>query len=449
LLRNVDISKKSHKTHQHQAITGLTLDDALPQSSLRSSDNKPETCSPMARRTRSCARILRALSRALVALCLPVLFGFTPDLVVTEDDHNTKKRAQVAARTGDLTDTDLAREQGSSDQPDDYAPTLRLAWQLFVQERYADAERAYRLASENSRDAPLAQLGLSWSLVRQQRCDEAREVFRALDATFDTVGDTAPLTAAIVECERAARVHGSLWSGLGGALYNQHPWKRRSADLTVGAALALRSAWFVGAAYRGLRLGARDARVASIDQHEGYLQAGYASARFGLSVHGALLFAGYSTLGRSEHVAVAGRWTRFGDVLLELAASIYPDLFVARVAPSWVLSLGRYRLTPGLSIEHFSGETLLSGSLNLSIEVAHVWLIAGGKVGPEYRAAYLSSQAVFNSEDRSEWSAWLSARADVSTYLGLFVNFMVIQLASPDRIISRAELLGLGASCHF
>jgi hypothetical protein len=301
------------------------------------------------------------------------------------------------------------------------------------------------VASRVSKDAPIARLGLSWSLVRQQRCDEARQVL----ASVDTTDDTAPLLAAITECEQATRVHGSVWAALGGALYSDHPWKSRSADLSLGAALTLPARWSAGATYRGLRLQASDARVANIDQHEGYLQAGYAGAMFGLSLHGAVLFAGYSTLGRSEHIGVAGRWTSHGDALLELTASIYPDLLVTRAAAAWVVRLGRYRLIPGLSVEHFARETLLSGSFNASVDVLLFSVSVGGKYGPEYRAAYLSRSAVLNSEDRSEWGAWLSVRAGVSAHLDLFATFTVIELTSPDKIVSHVQLLGLGASCPF
>lgn len=354
----------------------------------------------------------------------------------------------------------LEVERALPEYPDDYALTIRRAWLLFRQERFVEAERAYRVASRVSKGAPLARLGLSWALVRQQRCDESRDVLQTsvrshaeqLGLSTDTTNstdDTASLQATLAECDQTTRVHGSAWTALGGALYSDHPWKRRSADLSVGGTLSLPSRWSAGAAYRGLRLQASDTRVANIDQHEGYIQAGYAGARLGFSLHGAVLFAGYSTLGRSEHVSVAGRWTRFGDALLELTASVYPDLFVARVAPSWALSLGRYRLIPGLSVERFAGQTLLSGSLHASVDIAHFSLSAGGKYGPEYRAAYLSRSAVFNSEDRSEWGAWLSVRTVVTEYVGLFVTFMVIQLASPDKIVSRVQILGLGASCSF
>jgi tetratricopeptide (TPR) repeat protein len=355
------------------------------------------------------------------------------------------ERSHVAERSGDLSRATLELELALPEYPDDYALTLRLAWLLFLQQRYAEAERAYRAASRVSKDAPLARLGLSWSLVRQQRCDEARQVL----ASVDTTDDTAPLVAAIAACEQATRVHGSVWSALGGARYSDHPWKSRSADLSLGMALALPVHWSLGASYRGLRLQANDARVPNVDQHEGYLQAGYAGASFGLSLHGALLFAGYSTLGRSEHIALAARWTSVGDALLELTASIYPDLLVARIAPAWAVRLGRYRLVSGLSVEHFARETLLSGSLSASVDVSFFSLSAGGKYGPEYRAAYLSRSAVFNSEDRSEWGAWLSVRTGVSAHLELFATFTLIQLTSPDKIVSYVQLLGLGASCVF
>jgi hypothetical protein len=351
----------------------------------------------------------------------------------------------MAEQSGDLMHAAAELEGALTEYPDDYALTLRLAWIFFLQAHYLDAERAYRAAIQISKGAPLAQLGLSWSLVRQRRCDEAREELHAVE----TRDDTAPLLASIDECDQLKRVHGAFWTALGGALYSDHPWKDRSADVTVGAALSLPGQWSVGATYRGLRLWASDDRVANIDQHEGYLQAGYAGPRLGLALHGAVLFAGYSTLGRSEHVAVAGRWTQVGDALLELTASIYPDLLVTRVAPAWSLGRGPWRLVPGLSVEHFAGQTLVSGSLLALLELGRVSLSAGGKYGPEYRAAYLSRSAVFNSEDRSEWAAWLGVRTRVSAHFELFVTTMVIQLRSPDEIVSRVQLLGLGASCHF
>lgn len=390
------------------------------------------------------ARLLSTLWRHVLLSCLPLLCGFGT-LTASETDYADHFARSIAEeKAGDLERARIEIERALSDYPDDYTLSLRLGWIYFLQERYADAERAYRTASKVSKQSPLSQLGLAWTLVRERRCDEARELLSTIDAAEHQTN----VEAALAACKELSALHGSVWTTLGGALYQDHPWKRRSADALVGASLSLAGRWYTGGVYHYLKLQARDPRVDTVMQNEGYLQAGYAGERFGLSLHGALLFAGYSALGRSAHFAVAGRLTHFGSIALELSGSIYPDFFVTRIAPAWELSFGSLSVVPGIGFEHYLQKNLVSGSLGVGYKISRLSLSAGGKYGPEYRAAYLSSFAVFNSEDHSVWGAWALARANLSSHVNVFVTYAVNELDTPDKTPTRVQLLSLGAACN-
>ena len=113
------------------------------------------------------------------------------------------------------------------------------------------------------------------------------------------------------------------------------------------------------------------------------------------------------------------------------------------------LKVGSLSVTPGVSFEHYLQTNLVSGSIGAAYDFTHLSLSAGGKYGPEYRAAYLPRFAVFNSEDRSVWGAWASVRTNLSRHVSMFVTYIVNELSTPDKISSRVQLLSLGAAFNF
>ena len=137
---------------------------------------------------------------------------------------------------------------------------------------------------------------------------------------------------------------------------------------------------------------------------------------------------------------------QLSEVLVEAAGSFYRDLWVVSLAPSATLAFWPLSVTAGGSVSRFADDTLLAASLTLALTFSDVSLWAGGKYGPEYRAAYLSQFAVFNAEERSLWAVLAGARWRTSTHWSVFVNYALLRLESPDHLQSTLHNLSLGAA---
>jgi hypothetical protein len=143
---------------------------------------------------------------------------------------------------------------------------------------------------------------------------------------------------------------------------------------------------------------------------------------------------------------VSARWQLVGELLLESSASFYRDLWVARLAPAWRLTVGTFSITPGFALQRFAQATLGSLSLVLAYtsKLWSIWL--SGKYGSEYRAAYLAQFAIFNSEDRSAWAASAGLRLRAGGCCAVFASYALNRLKSPDGLLSELHLLSVGTA---
>ena len=322
----------------------------------------------------------------------------------------------------------------------DYQLTLMRARLQLRLMHYRDAEQSYRNAVAISDGAIDARLGLGWSLLQQGKCAAAVHELERLDHPLAHRG--------IEQCQMGSAVHGSLWISGGGATFVDHPWKRRYGDATAGMTLQPNAGLTFALAYHFLRAAATDRRVAGIDQHELYLQAGLVSGALMLQMHGATVWSADPTTDGSTHAGLSGRYLALGNVLeesaLEVAISRYPDLWVGRVAVSGRLAFGTWSLTPGISILRVREETLTAGSLSLSKTFGVLTLWVTGKLGPEYRAAYLAQFALLNSEDRSVWSGGAGARARLSVSWSLLAGYFYLRMRTPDGFAASMHLVNVG-----
>jgi hypothetical protein len=245
-------------------------------------------------------------------------------------------------------------------------------------------------------------------------------------------------------------VHGTVWASLGGSLYQEHPWLDKSGAAFLGFRLQPTQKLAIGGAYRFSALSATDVRIPGFTQHEIYLEAGYAGKHFDILGQGALVWGGDQVVGGSRHVGSSLRLkylNRFvSEVLVEVAGSYYHDLWVLSLAPSSTLTLGPVSLTAGVSAQQFAHETLVSGSLTAGLTVGLVSFWAGGKLGPEYRAVYLSQFAVFNAQERSNWAVLAGARVRLGPQWSIFANYAMLGLQSPDGLLSAVHNLSVGSA---
>jgi tetratricopeptide (TPR) repeat protein len=371
--------------------------------------------------------------------CFAILLGLRGQAFARDAYGDAFAQAAAAERVGDLDTAASVLESASQVYPRDYALALRLGWVHFRLQRYTDAERWYRVASEVSNGAVDALIGLGWSLIYQQRCDRAVPILRRV------IGD-ARARHALAGCTAEAPARGTLWLELGGALYRDDPWKDRLGSVSAGGKIMPSEALQLGIAYRFLAVAASDSRVADYAQHEGYFQLGYTRERFGVHAHGAWLSSADGGLGVSRHVGVSGRLHAMGELLCELFASSYRDAWVARIAAAWQLTSGSWTLTPGLALQRLARETLGSASLGAGFNADRwsVWI--HGRYGTEYRAAYLTQFAVFNGDDRSRWAALVGLRLRVGTAGAVFMTYGFNRLKSPDGLSSDMHLLGAGTT---
>jgi tetratricopeptide (TPR) repeat protein len=331
----------------------------------------------------------------------------------------------------------------------DYQLTVMRAHLEFRLMRYRDAEQSYRSAVASSGGAVEARLGLGWSLLQQGQCAAA---VRELETLLST---TAHLAArrGIEQCQAGSAVHGSAWSSAGGATFVDHPWKRRYGDASVGMTLQPIEALTFSLAYHFLRAAATDRRVADVSQHELYLQGGLISGAWLLQLHGAMVWSADPATDGSTHAGLLGRYLAYGSVLeessLEVDVSRYPDLWVGRVAASLRLAFGTWSITPGISISRVRDEPLIAGSMSLAKTFGALTLWGSGKVGPEYRAAYLSQFALLNSEDRSVWSGGGGARARLTAAWSLLASYFYLRMRTPDALPASMHLINIGIVYSF
>jgi hypothetical protein len=387
-----------------------------------------------------------AMSTTVYGLsCFVVVIGVSSVASADPDYYHAFASAEAAVKAGDCPLAIDAIETALRKYPHDYALTLKLAWVEFQCEDFEAAERVYRIASDLSDQAIEPRVGMGWALIQQERCEEGTRVLRAVLAE---AADAAGAQRGIDACAERERIHGSIWGGVGGSLYQGHPWMHESGAGSLGFDLLPGGNLEFGAVYRFLALKATDPRVPGFTQHEIYAQAGYVSPTLDILGHGALIWSGDAVVGGSRHLGASLRRKYAGafpgDVFIEVSGSYYQDLWVARIAPAWTVALSPVALTASVAVERFAHEILGGASLTASLALGSLSCWVNAKVGPEYRAAYLSQFGVLNAEDRGLWGASAGARWRVDEHWALFVSYTLLRLRTSDGLLSELHNVNIG-----
>lgn len=366
-----------------------------------------------------------------------------------DDYYRALAAAERASAAADYTRALRGIEHALQKYRGDYQLTLLRAQLELRLMRFAEAEQSFRDAIAISDGAIDARLGLGWTLLQQRACGQALREFEAVLAQSDSPAAHRGIAA----CQPSAGMHGSAWLSGGGALFHDHPWKRRFGDVSAGLTLQPRAALSLGLAYHFLRVTPTDRRVAEVDQHELYMQAGVTAGWLRVLGHAAMVWSADPRSDGSAHGGLSARYSSFGQVLeeisLELTASRYPDLWVGRLGTTLRFVMGTWSVTPGVSLTKLQQETLAAFSLSLAKSFGALSLWASGKYGPEYRAAYLSQFALLNSEDRSVWSLGAGLRAALDSGWALVVGYLFLNMRTPDSLAARMHLLNVSVVLSF
>jgi FMN reductase len=357
-----------------------------------------------------------------------------------EKAHDEEARGDYAGAARTLTAV-------VDDYKQDYAIALELAWALAGAGNDATAERAYRVALARAPASRDARLGLAWTLAREGRCGDARDMAAPLRD-----GDAA--SAMNRHCQASKRSGVAVYAAFDAYAFPGIASKSTGLGALAGLTGTSASGWTFGGAFRDTAFAPASGSAASgFSQVEGYAHAGYEGRRLGLLLEGAVVDDGSALLGLSEHVGASGRWSPFGDLLLDVSLSLYRDETVPRAALTWSLPVaGPLRLAPGFAAQDVAGQWLGNASLAalLSISGASTWV--GVKWGPEERPAYLLAQVVYDLPERVAWGAWAGTRLHVAGPLSMFATYSFDRLHGTPPLqpaTSDAHMATAGAGLDF
>jgi tetratricopeptide (TPR) repeat protein len=356
--------------------------------------------------------------------------------------------ADERASAGDLDAAARALELVLPLYPQDYALPLQIAWMHYRAGRFDAAERFYRIAVERSRGAAEARLGLAASIERQGRCAEATPLYEGVAA------ERPDLAAAREGLARCAPPPG--WTvtpdvSLQGAIFPGHPYKSLAGGATGGIAFAHGNGFFFAASYRYTRFApATGAALSAWDQHEGYATLGYAAKAGAFLAHYAAVYDGSGLYGLSHHAGISARWSPFGDIELEGAASFYSDIKVFRAALSWRIPIAvGISIRPGVAVQDSGGRVHVTGMGTLAWDSRWVSLWAGGKYGNEERPVYWGVPVVYDTPELIPYGAWAGIGVNASEAVRIHLAYSMDRLTQADGTASSAHALSLGVAASF
>jgi tetratricopeptide (TPR) repeat protein len=376
-----------------------------------------------------------------------------------------------------------------ADYPQDVDIAVRLGALSLRAGDFRRAERYYRDALALSPGDREARLGLGFALLRQSRCGAANEVFRGVLVQYP---DDPGAAAGIHLCS-VRPVLFTVGAALTGQFFPNAPLTRTdSLGPTVHLDSLILGRLALGATYRYrqfLTLYPVSNSSGTIEpfqgQHEVFLRAGYQSPRFGLGAsYGVLLSQGIAST-PSHHIGVHGRLSLLGDAMLDFSTSIYSDLIILRVFPSWRIPLPKglsiklglaYQAvftppnpTPANTIDQTVPKgpplmtgcpgmmctttvtmqtlkadvqegPLLAGSLQLAWTGDRLGLFIGGKVGQELRPAYLDIPVIYDLPAIIKYGAWGGATLRLGRFsliAAYAVDHLESQLGSVTSVTTR------------
>jgi len=389
----------------------------------------------------------------LLKRCVPssvlILITFVTSRALADDDYyRALAYAERATATAQLAPALRVVEAALQKYPGDYELTLARGNLELRSMRYRAAEQSFRSAVAISDGSIAARLGLGWALLHQHACAQALIEFENVLAR----ADHPSARSGLAQCKAQVNPYGSAWFTVGGALFQEHPWKRRYGDFSAGLTLQKSGVTF-GLAYHQLHLTATDRRVADVDQRELYMQVGAATQSLLLLGHAAMVWSADPRSDGSVHAGLSVRYSSVEQLLSEISAELtvsrYPDLWIGRAASAWRFAWKSWAVTPSIGVTKHLLEYLTAASVTLGKSFGALSLWVSCKYGPEYRAAFLSQFALLNSEDRSVWSLSAGLRAALTDELALLANYFFLVMRTPDLLPARMQLMNVGAAFSF
>ena len=380
--------------------------------------------------------------------CVAASIALTGEALAEDAYDDAFAASALAEQAGDLDGAARALEQVIAFYPQDYALPLALAWVHFRKGRFAEAEQYYRLAQDRSPSAPEARLGLALSLERQGRCADARVLYEALAGARPALGEAR---AGQARCAPAPAWRTTVSLSLGGVWFPGHAVKSLAGLGTASGAFAHRSGFFFGAAYRFNRIApASGAALAAWNQHEAYASLGYSGELLGLTGHYAFLHDGSGLFGASHHLGVTARVSPFGDIELRGSASLYEDMKVYRLEPSWRIPIAfGLSVRPAIAVQRAGDETRVTGMGTLSFDHRRFGVWAGGKYGDEVRPVYFNAPVIYGMSEEIALGAWAGASVNVSDDVRIHVSYALDRLKPESGAATDAHALSVGIAAAF
>lgn len=374
-------------------------------------------------------------------------------------------RSVKLERAGEHSRAVTALQAIEQDFPQDYALQLRLGWLSFLATDYTASEDHYRQALVLSPAARDARHGLAWALLRQDKRAAARAQFQIVTDQWPSV--TLARQGLSMSQEPAA-VTAAPTAYLTGQIYSGHPYKSGALGLTTALPLRILEHGVLSATYRYSHYWGTDTSGAdtTFDQHEVYLAGGVSYARFGLTGHYAYASDDSGYLDGTHAVGLTARFSPWGDIKVATSLGLFSDMTVLRVATSWRLPLTSWlSVTPGVSVQVASAdddslllggsdqEALVAGTLDIVAHNARGSVWVGGSYGDQVRTVDLVTGAIYNTTDRTNFTARAGASLNLLAGWSLFANYelqsLQTALSTDSSTSSYLHLMTLGASWSF
>jgi tetratricopeptide (TPR) repeat protein len=374
------------------------------------------------------SRVASALATTLASALLLAPLVAAADEGRPEEDLYARAFAQAAAldRAQRFAEAARALEAIAPFYPQDFALALELAFTHYRAGDWPSAEQHYRRAQGLAPSNPEARLGLALSLEKQNRRAEARGHLHALMSGLGPEASVFPeAQRALLRCQEPPSFRVGLGLSFTSQLTPDHPYKSLGLGGAAQASLTHASGVTLAGTYRyGNFTPPASAGVSAWSQNEGYVALAYSQPFFGLGLQYGVVADGSGVLGTSHHLGLSGRISPFGDIVLGLSASVYPDMNVLRAEPSWKIPLPLgFSVKPALGLQLAGGEPLVSVMATVAWDSPRLGFFFGGKYGDELRPAYLDLPLVYDLQERIKYGLWTGGSVNVGAGLRIHLTY--------------------------
>lgn len=335
--------------------------------------------------------------------------------------------------------------------PQDASLTLHLGWLYFQAKTYPAAEKYYRQVLTLQPDSQDAQLGLAWSLYYQQKTVAAQKCFATVLA-LSPQNKSAQEGLASTQSPAPAILHinASLAGGWMG--YDDHPAKQDAWFIRGGINATLFEHFMATFSYQSASISGQNGTDDFTDKSL-FIAVGITDPAFGALFHYARVDDGSDLLGTTDIYGGTLRLGgRFGDIVAEPSISIYDQpvkINVFRLSMTWCTPVlfDCVRFNLGGAYQNASqkntrtsqrGEDFWNGSFTMFLlespdQAKSKWAIwAGGKIGDEFRPAYLGISVVYNILEKIEYGCWVGGQISVTKGVTVSIVFEHSRLKYED-----------------